>query len=50
MEIFRSDRYEDISLAGWISHLPPELVAAHLKIDESLIAKVPKEEMVIVPV
>lgn len=50
LELFKSDRYEDISLAEWISHLPPELVAAHLKIDEDLIAKVPKEEKVIVPV
>lgn len=45
LEIFKSDHYEDISLAEWISLLPPELVA----IDESLIAKLPNEERVIVP-
>lgn len=49
-EIFKSDRYEDISLAEWMAHLPPELVAAHLKVDENMIAKLPKDEMVIVPV
>jgi oxalate decarboxylase len=49
LEIFKADHYEDISFAGWISHLPPELVAAHLKIDEKLIAAVPKEEAVVVP-
>jgi oxalate decarboxylase len=50
LEIFKSDHYEDISLAQWISHLPPELVAAHLQIDEQLIRDVPKEKMVVVPV
>ena len=50
LEIFKSDHYEDISLAQWISHLPPELVAAHLKIDEKIIRDVPKEKAVIVPV
>lgn len=49
LEIFKTDHYEDISFAEWVSHLPPELVAAHLKIDQSLISKVPKEEAVVVP-
>lgn len=49
LEIFKSDRYQDISLAQWISHLPPTLVAAHLRIDPELIASVPKEKQVIVP-
>jgi oxalate decarboxylase len=50
LEIFKSDHYEDISLGQWISHLPPELVAAHLKIDEQIIRDVPKEKAVVVPV
>lgn len=50
LEMFKSDHYEDISLGQWISHLPPELVAAHLKIDEKYVRDVPKEKMVITPV
>jgi oxalate decarboxylase len=49
LEMFKSDHFDDISAAQWVSHLPPELVAAHLKIDESLIMGVPKEKAVIVP-
>jgi oxalate decarboxylase len=49
LEMFRSDHFDDISAAQWISHLPPELVAAHLKIDESLITALSKEKAVIVP-
>ncbi|HEX5241957.1 MAG TPA: cupin domain-containing protein [Tepidisphaeraceae bacterium] len=49
LEIFRSDKYQDISLAEWISHLPPELVAAHLKLPQDLIESIPKEKRVITP-
>lgn len=33
LEMFRSDHYADVSLAQWLALTPPELVAAHLKID-----------------
>ena len=49
LEIFKSDRYQDISLLQWVSHLPPELVEAHLGIDRKLIESLPKEKQVIVP-
>jgi oxalate decarboxylase len=49
LEMFKADRFGDISAAQWISHLPPELVAAHLKIDEKLVTAIPKEKSVIVP-
>jgi oxalate decarboxylase len=49
LEIFKSDRFQDISLAQWISHLPPELVEAHLHIDRRFIQSTPKEKQVIVP-
>jgi oxalate decarboxylase/phosphoglucose isomerase-like protein (cupin superfamily) len=29
IETFRSDRYEEVSLANWLSHVPPKLVSAH---------------------
>jgi oxalate decarboxylase len=49
LEVFKSDRFQDISLAQWISHLPPELVEAHLHIGQDRIRSVPKEKQVIVP-
>ncbi len=39
LEIFRSDRFADVSLAQWLALTPPELVHAHLGIDKSLLAK-----------
>ena len=31
IETFRSDHYEEVSLANWLSHLPPKLVSALLR-------------------
>jgi oxalate decarboxylase len=50
LEIFKAPRYQDISLGQWISHLPPELVEAHLHVDEKFLASVPKEKEVVRPV
>lgn len=49
LELFRSDHFEDISLAQWLALTPHELVRAHLHIDESVLAKIPKHETPIVP-
>ena len=49
LEMFKAPRYEDISLAQWLAHLPPGLVEAHLKLSPREIASIPKEKMVIVP-
>jgi oxalate decarboxylase len=48
LEIFRSDHYADVSLAQWMGVLPPELVKAHLNLDDQLIANLPKAKPVIV--
>jgi oxalate decarboxylase len=44
---FRSDHYADISLAQWMGVLPPELVKAHLNVDDRFIAKLPKNELLV---
>ena len=44
LALFRSDHYADISLAQWMGVLPPELVKAHLNVDDKFIAKLPKSE------
>ena len=49
LELFRSDHFEDISLAQWLSLTPHELVRAHLHVDESVLAKIPKRDTPIVP-
>ena len=50
IETFRSDHYEEVSLANWLGHLPPSLVAAHLNIPESVLATFPRETQGIVPI
>jgi oxalate decarboxylase len=40
--MFRSDHYADVSLAQWMGALPPELVKAHLNIDDDVIAGLPR--------
>lgn len=48
LEIFRSDYFADVSLAQWLAFTPRELVLAHLKIDESILDKIPKNKTPIV--
>jgi oxalate decarboxylase len=42
LELFRSDHFADVSLAQWMGALPPELVKAHLNLDDATIAKLPR--------
>ena len=48
LEMFRSDRFADVSLTQWMALTPPELVAAHLNLDPQTIAALPKDKPVIV--
>ena len=49
LEMFKSSFYQDLSLSEWLSHTPPELVMAHLNIDQATLDALPKEKLVIVP-
>jgi oxalate decarboxylase len=49
LEMFKSDRYQDLSLSEWLSHTPPELVMAHLNIDRETFDAIPKTEVVVMP-
>jgi oxalate decarboxylase len=42
LEMFRSDHYADVSLSQWMGVLPPELVKAHLNLDDATIAGLPR--------
>lgn len=49
LELFRSDRFEDISLRSWLALTPHELVRAHLRIDESVLTKIGPERAPVLP-
>jgi len=49
LEIFKADRYEDVSLANWLAHSPPAQVAATLNLDPAVVALFPKVKATIVP-
>jgi oxalate decarboxylase len=48
LEMFRSDRYADVSLDQWLALTPPELVRAHLDLDRRTIAAFSKRKQLIV--
>jgi oxalate decarboxylase len=49
LEMFKSSYYQDLSLAEWLAHTPPELVMAHLNIDKATLDAMPKTEVVVIP-
>jgi oxalate decarboxylase len=49
MEIFKSDRYEEVSLSDWLAHTPPDMVAATLNLDTATIAQFPKNAPGVMP-
>ena len=46
--MFRSDRFADVSLSQWMGVLPPELVKAHLNLDDATIAALPRDKPIAV--
>jgi oxalate decarboxylase len=48
LEMFRSDRFADVSLNQWMALTPPELVQAHLNLDQQTMAALRKDKPVIV--
>jgi oxalate decarboxylase len=48
LEIFKSPRYMDVSLAQWMALTPHELVAAHLNLDRELVDALAKEKRPVV--
>jgi oxalate decarboxylase len=48
LEMFRSDRFADVSLNQWMALTPPELVRAHLNLDERATAALSKSKPVVV--
>jgi len=49
LEMFKSDHYEDISLAEWLAHTPKKLVDQHIGTGTAMLDSLSKEEVVIDP-
>jgi oxalate decarboxylase len=48
LEMFRSPRYADVSLNQWLALTTPELVQAHLNIDDATVGRLSKNKPVVV--
>ncbi|KAI0346194.1 oxalate decarboxylase [Trametopsis cervina] len=48
LEVFKSDKFEDISLGQWLALTPPELVKDHLQLDDKTIASLNKTKATVV--
>jgi oxalate decarboxylase len=48
LEMFRSDRYADVSLDQWLALTPPDLVRAHLPLDARTVAAFSKRKRIVV--
>ncbi|MGY3610180.1 MULTISPECIES: oxalate decarboxylase family bicupin [unclassified Bradyrhizobium] len=48
LELFRSPRFMDVSLAQWMALTPHELVEAHLKIDRSALEAIRKDKQPVI--
>jgi oxalate decarboxylase len=49
LELWRADRFADVSLRQWLAFTPFELVQAHLHIDRSVLADIPTHKTPVVP-
>lgn len=49
LEIFKSDRFAEVSLADWLKHTPPKIVQEHLNIDPAILARLPATRAEVLP-
>ncbi|GJE85584.1 oxalate decarboxylase family bicupin [Phanerochaete sordida] len=47
LEVFKSDKFEDISLGQWLALTPPEIVKAHLQLSDETISKLNTTKVVV---
>jgi oxalate decarboxylase len=48
LELFKSDRFQDVSLNNWLRRLPPQMVQAHLNLKQSAISQIPSKKLEII--
>jgi oxalate decarboxylase len=49
LEVCKSSYFADVSLSPWMALTPPELMAAHLKLDDKVMAGLRKTKASVVP-
>jgi oxalate decarboxylase len=49
LELWRTDKFADVSLRQWLAFTPYELVHANVNIDRSVVARVPTDKTPVVP-
>jgi oxalate decarboxylase/phosphoglucose isomerase-like protein (cupin superfamily) len=49
LEVFRSSYFADVSLNQWLALTPPELVKAHLELDQQVMDALRKQKSPVVP-
>ena len=49
LEMFKANRFQDLSLSDWIRHTPPELIMQHLQISKQTLAAIPHDKLNVVP-
>jgi oxalate decarboxylase len=49
LELWRTDKFSDVSLRQLLAFTPYELVRAHLKIDQSILETIPTHKTPVVP-
>ncbi len=49
LEMFKADKFLDLSLSDWVTHTPPKLVMDHLGITEDTLRRIPKDKPTVVP-
>ncbi len=49
IEMFKSSRFQDLSLSTWVTHAPPQLMMDHLRISEETLKAIPQGNSTIVP-
>jgi oxalate decarboxylase len=50
LEVWKSNKFSDVSLRQWLAFTPFELVRAHLKIDKSVLKDIPTRKTPVLPV
>jgi len=48
LEMFKADRFMDVSLNNWLRRVPPEMLRAHLNLNQDQIAKIPAEKELVI--
>ena len=49
LEMFKANRFEDLSLSEWVTHIPPALVMEHLQISKDVLDQIPRTKTPVVP-